>query len=232
MILEHSSGALFYDVREVSGTEPILYLHSALGSSEEMLPIAACFPERTAIFMDFPGHGKSVEPIEAMTTDCLSAAVARVLSHLGIPKVDIVGYSLGGYVALDLAAAAPELVRSVASHAMKFYWTPDGIENAVATFGKAKGQESAIRVTASVIIDFLRRQLSVGEIRNSGIRVFLSTGELDEFVTPVEVVRLTEEIGDTTASSMIFAGAGHSLRKLSMDAYEKAVREFWCSAEL
>ncbi len=226
MVIETAEASLFYNVRNVPGTEPILYLPSALGSIEEMLPIAARFPERTAIFLDFPGHGKSSAPRVPMTSALLGQCAGELLAHLDLPKLDIIGYSLGGYAALELAAAEPNRVRSVASHAMKFFWTPEGKQDAIATFAKAKGQDEAVRVISSVIRDFARRELTPTDIRNSGVPVFLSTGANDEFVVPAEVIRLAQEIGGT-ASSMIFAGAGHSLRKLSMEEYEGAVREFW-----
>lgn len=211
------------------GTDvPVLLLHSALGSCEEMRPVRALFAERSTILLDLPGHGRTTETRSTtITTATIAAALDAFLDKLKIPQVDIVGYSLGGYVGLALAKLRPKKVRSVATHAMKFYWTPEAIENAVTTFAKAPVDARSIDAMTSVIRDFNRMQLSAEDIRGAGTPVLITTGERDEFVTANEVGHLWSEVNSENASLAIFNGAGHSLRKLPLAEFEEVVRDFW-----
>ena len=103
---------------------PILLLHSALSTHKEFEKIIAFYENRKLILLDFPGHGESTSNHSNMTTRFLGQTVRSLLEELSIYSVDIIGYSLGGYVALELARMAPSMVNSIVSHAMKFYWTP------------------------------------------------------------------------------------------------------------
>jgi 3-oxoadipate enol-lactonase len=69
---------------------------------------------RRAILVDLPGFGAS--PLlagAAPTMDTLAHAVLDTLDALGVARATFVGLSLGGYVALALAALAPERVEAL-----------------------------------------------------------------------------------------------------------------------
>src|SRR5204863_9929152 len=116
--------------------------------------IRALFAERTTVMLDLPGHGRTTGPVEGITTDHIAHIISDFLDQLNIPQVDIVGYSLGGYIGLALARFSPKRVRSVVTHAMKFYWTPEAIDSAIATFAKAPVEAHTINTMASIIDDF------------------------------------------------------------------------------
>ena len=229
MICKLPGISIYFEASAVNTATPILFLHSALGSSDEMRPIRALFPERSVILLDLPGHGKTTEEFGSMTASSVAEIIVQFLERLRIPKVDIIGYSLGGYIGLELAVSHSSRVQSVITHAMKFYWTPEAIESAVSTFSKAPVAERTLRMTESLIRDFSQKQLHGEDIRNSKIPLLITTGERDEFVTSAEVTRLWEEIGGRNASFAIFPNAGHSLRKLPLDVFAQTGREFWRS---
>ena len=104
-------------------SEPLILLHGALGSAQQMLPLSVELRSRS-ICLDFPGHGKLVEDDGLFTVDRF---VQHVFDKLHEP-VELVGYSLGGYVALRLAALHPERVKRVVTIATKFNWTPEGAQ--------------------------------------------------------------------------------------------------------
>lgn len=107
-VLKKDGIELYY---ELQGSGPPLLLIAGLASdSQSWLPlVAALSAEYTLILMDNRGVGRSSQDcpvsIELMAED--SIAVVR---HLGLEKVSLIGHSMGGMVALELAARYPELV--------------------------------------------------------------------------------------------------------------------------
>ncbi|MFF0479058.1 alpha/beta fold hydrolase [Streptomyces sp. NPDC004284] len=64
-----------------------------------------------ALLVDLLGYGLSDRPADFdYRMESQAAAVAAVLDHLGVTGVDLVGHSMGGAVAIHLAAARPDLV--------------------------------------------------------------------------------------------------------------------------
>jgi 2-succinyl-6-hydroxy-2,4-cyclohexadiene-1-carboxylate synthase len=102
---------------EVGGSgPPLLLLHGFTGSTETLEELARGLADRyRTIRVDLLGHGRSDAPRDprpyAMES-CVEDLVA-VLDALGVGRVRVIGYSLGGRVALGLASRRPERVTSV-----------------------------------------------------------------------------------------------------------------------
>lgn len=93
--------------------EPLLLLNGGMMSLAAWEPVAARLQERFQVIRcDFRGQLLSPGPPPA-TMEGHADDVARLLSHLGAGAVHVVGASFGAYVALLLAARAPERVVSV-----------------------------------------------------------------------------------------------------------------------
>lgn len=104
---------------------PVVLLHGALGSKAQMARLAGALEPRLAPFaFDFLGHGASVLT-GPLTMERLVDQLADAVRAHGLGPVRLFGYSMGGYVALQLAATHPELVHSVATLATKLLWTPE-----------------------------------------------------------------------------------------------------------
>ncbi len=92
--------------------EPLLLLHGGLGQIEMFGPnLAKLSQNRQVIGVDLQGHGRTrlgSRPIEA---GAMGDDMAALLDSLGYDKADVVGYSLGGAVALRLAVQHPSAVR-------------------------------------------------------------------------------------------------------------------------
>lgn len=79
-----------------------------------------------AIAWDAPGYGESPMP-PRFDWPALSAALIALLDHLGLPKVALIGHSMGGMVAQDFAARHPErLAALVLSGTSAAFGNPDG----------------------------------------------------------------------------------------------------------
>jgi pimeloyl-ACP methyl ester carboxylesterase len=95
--------------------EPLLLLHGGLGSIEmfgSVLPTLA--KERQVIGVDLHGHGRTALGERPISLVDMGDDMAIVLEQLGYEQVDVLGYSLGGGVALRLAVQHPALVRRLA----------------------------------------------------------------------------------------------------------------------
>ena len=93
---------------------PLLLLHGFGGdllSWQFNQPALAQSRPVTAI--DLPGHGGSSKRVGAGDLAALAAKVAGAMDALGMARAHLAGHSLGGAVALQLAAASPARVASV-----------------------------------------------------------------------------------------------------------------------
>jgi pimeloyl-ACP methyl ester carboxylesterase len=101
--------------RRRAGGLPAVLLHGAMGTIDscfsELLPrLARRFD---VIAVELQGHGHTRDTAQPLTHAGMAADVAALLTHLGIERAHLVGYSMGGAVALQLALDRPELVERV-----------------------------------------------------------------------------------------------------------------------
>jgi pimeloyl-ACP methyl ester carboxylesterase len=99
-----------------TGSGPPLVLIHGLGSARTVWTLVTPSLARRfdVVAVDLPGHGKTPwQPGTAMDPRALADSVRVTLDALAIPRAHLVGNSLGGWTALELAAAHPERVASV-----------------------------------------------------------------------------------------------------------------------
>jgi 3-oxoadipate enol-lactonase len=91
--------------------EPLLLIHG-LGCSgaDWAFQVAALEARFRIIIPDLPGSGHSPPPAHEYTIAGFGGALWKLMDHLGIAKTNIVGFSLGGAVALEMATARPTCV--------------------------------------------------------------------------------------------------------------------------
>ncbi|MBP2315842.1 alpha/beta fold hydrolase [Azospirillum soli] len=96
------------------GGVPALLLHGFAGDlltwQFNLSPLAT---ERRVLAVDLPGHGGSTLDVGEGRIGDLAPWLVRFLNALEVPRVHLVGHSMGGYVALELARHAPERVASL-----------------------------------------------------------------------------------------------------------------------
>ena len=90
----------------------LCFLHGFMGSSADWAPIGRGLQgEFRCATIDLPGHGQSLDPPEeAYSIEGATEAVVEVLDAEGIDSCTLVGYSMGGRVALSLALRHPDRV--------------------------------------------------------------------------------------------------------------------------
>lgn len=94
-----------------SGEGPPLLLINGLGASLEMWsPLRPHLPHGEVISFDLPGAGGSSVPCVPLRMRGTADLVAELLCKLGVARADVLGYSLGGIVAQELAYRHPSTV--------------------------------------------------------------------------------------------------------------------------
>ncbi|HME02669.1 MAG TPA: alpha/beta fold hydrolase [Solirubrobacteraceae bacterium] len=94
------------------GSGPALLLLTGIGANLEMWrPFERLVRDREVIALDAPGTGLSDRPRYPLRMRGLAHVVAALLDELDVSQADVLGYSFGGLLALELAHRAPERVR-------------------------------------------------------------------------------------------------------------------------
>jgi len=101
-------------LRAGEGDEVVVLVHGFGGDMTSWLfNQGALAEERTVYAVDLPGHGGSTKEVGRADVATLAAAVDGLLEALGVQDAHLVGHSLGGAVAAQLAAQSPGRVRSL-----------------------------------------------------------------------------------------------------------------------
>lgn len=95
-------------------TSPVLLLHGSPGSQEDFGSLAPLLGNKYRVIApDLPGFGGSSREIADYSIRAHAHYVLQLLDRLAIPQVHLVGFSMGGGVALELIGLSPDRVKSV-----------------------------------------------------------------------------------------------------------------------
>ncbi len=101
---------------EIHGSgEPVVLLHGAFMaiSGDWNDWIGELSKTRKVIAVEMQGHGRTADIPRDITYENLADDVAALLEQLKIPRADLIGYSMGGAVAMQCAIRHPDKVRKV-----------------------------------------------------------------------------------------------------------------------
>lgn len=209
-------------------SERIILLHGALGSAKQMEPLAALL-EGEVICINLPGHGHLASDEEAYSIEAMAESVLPYLDE----KAVIFGYSMGGYVALYLAAMYPEKIERVTTLATKFEWTPEGAQREVKMLNPEKVKEKVPAFTqllesrhgkdwSSVMNRTAAFMLKLGEhpvlteevLHRVKCSVQLMRGSKDAMVSRDETLWATENIPNSCYLELM--GQAHPFEKMDL----------------
>jgi len=210
--LELEDATLSYDV-EGSG-EPVLLLHGQ-GSRRDHweLQVAALAPRYTTIRIDQRGHGDSSKPAGPYTMEQLAADAATVIRRVARNPTHVIGHSLGGAVALQLALDAPDLVRSlVVINAQACFAQPGAFVRLVMAGAELVPRLFGLRLHGNLIAaGYLpgaqladRRAKFVEDWAQNDLRAYLATQRA------VETFDVTARLGEI-AAPMLVLGSDHDV---------------------
>ena len=218
----------------------VILLHGALGSSFSMQPLSHLLKDSFDVFtMNFRGHGVESDAT-AFTMKDLAKDIAALIHREGLQRPAIMGYSMGGYAALQLAAQSPGVAGSIMTLGTKFAWSPE--------FAKSESKmldPDLIREKVPALADVLwerhgnkweqlclataemMKQLGAGpEIEFARIEspVLITRGELDKMVTREESEGAADKLGNGRFYE--FPNMPHQLEKANLQEVANRFKAF------
>jgi pimeloyl-ACP methyl ester carboxylesterase len=186
--------------------EPVVLIHGLHSSAEINWKLTGVVgllaKDHQVIALDMPGHGQSDKPEkdEAYGVQMVEDVIA-LLDHLKIKKAHIVGYSMGGIVAVKLLATHPE--RTLSGTLGGMGWLRDGSapQKAFELMGREGG-----KTPAACVHGIAKLAVTEAELKKIQVPVKMIVGDRDPvkklYVVPAQEVRKDWPVAE-------IAGAGH-----------------------
>ena len=94
--------------------DPLIVLHGGLCSTGIIADVLPHFSVgRQVIAVDLQAHGRTADIDRPLSLEAMGDDIAALIQHLKLEQADIMGYSMGGMVALQTAIRHPDLVRKL-----------------------------------------------------------------------------------------------------------------------
>jgi pimeloyl-ACP methyl ester carboxylesterase len=231
--------------RSVGSGPPVLLLPGMLGTIETecahlIEPIAAL--GYTVIAADLPGHGPS-EMTKSLTMRVILEEIDKVLLASKAEPVVILGYSLGGYAALQYGIKNPSRVLGVYMHGSKFYWSgaeaeemaaeldlawltehkPERLAKLQALHGAEK-LEAMLPWLNKLLITLPDAGMTEMDLEEAKFPVVVSVGDRDELVPASEALDLYRAL--PKGQLAVFADTNHPLAALRDHVFLPVFRDF------
>jgi pimeloyl-ACP methyl ester carboxylesterase len=118
----------------------LVLLHGALGAQSQFEQLTALLEENFKTFtLDFEGHGSAfLKDGNTFSIENFAENLKNFLTENSLEGADIFGYSMGGYVALHLAAISPDAIGRIFTLGTKFDWTPESSQKETKMLDRAK----------------------------------------------------------------------------------------------
>lgn len=229
----------------------LVLLPGALGAATQFASLSATLEgEFQVLTPNFAGHGDAplpagADPATAFTLPAFAANLGTFLEASMLGPARLFGYSMGGYAALLLARARPDLVHSVVTLGTKFFWDEP-------TAAKEAGRLSPAVLQAKVpqfAADLAARHPALGWeavvnytaalLRALGAEPLLSPDSLTQVTCPVRTVvgdrDVTVTIEETAQAYrslpqgqlQVLPGVPHPLERVAVATLAGVIREFF-----
>jgi pimeloyl-ACP methyl ester carboxylesterase len=108
---------MYYEIHGDASGEPLVLLHGSFMTITNNWTgwIGELSKSRKVIALEMQGHGRTADINRDFSYEGLADDVAALLDHLRIARADVLGYSMGGGIAMQVAIRHPEKVRKVVS---------------------------------------------------------------------------------------------------------------------
>jgi pimeloyl-ACP methyl ester carboxylesterase len=218
---------------------PVILLHGGLANLDYWgLQVPALTPHHTVILMDSRGHGRSTRDDRPFGYDLMADDVVGLLDGLRIPHADVVGWSDGAIIGLDLAMRHPDRVGRIfafAANARTAGVRPGVEKNPIfaAYIARAGREFSALSPTPDqypAFVDAMSRMWAtqpnwtVAQLHTIRARVLIVDGDHDEAIRRGHTEWLATTIPGATM--LLLPRTSHFAFLQDPDAFNAALRHF------
>jgi pimeloyl-ACP methyl ester carboxylesterase len=217
--------------------DPVLLIHGGLGHADLWGgQVADLMKDHLVIVADSRGHGRSTRTEEPFGYDLMATDYLALLDYLEIPKVDLVGWSDGGIIGLDIAMSHPERLNHLFAHAANI--TTDGVDPSVAddavfgayigamavAYGRLSPTPDQFDPFVAQISNMWATQPNWTDAQVAAITVPVAVvaGEYDEAILRAHTEKIASLIPG--AKLVILPGVSHFAMLQAPDEYTAAIR--------
>jgi len=223
----------------------VLFLHGAIGSASQFGALKEMLGKNHTIHtLNFSGHG-GMNMTESFSIEQFAAEVLDELDQKQIDRIDVFGYSMGGYVALYLAKMHPERIGRIFTLATKFEWTPeiaqretkmlnaDKIAEKIPAFASELEKRHApndwkivLAKTAEMMLNLGNQNpLSLEDLKSIVHPVRVAIGDKDLMVTLEETIAVYRNLPNATL--MVLPNTQHPIEKVNMERLVRELQDFF-----
>ena len=222
--------------------KPIVLLHGALGAQVLFTALKKELSNEFEVFtFDFSGHGKVSFSEEGFGIEVFAKELQDFITSNELVNVPIFGYSMGGYVALYLAATASTDISKIITLGTKFEWTPESAAHETARMNPEVMEEKIpaytqslqqrhgnewkqlVYQTAGMMIDLGESPLlGTEELAKIKQKVYVLRGEQDHMVSKAESEKTVQQI--PSAEYFELEHIPHPLEKTDPKLLAKEIR--------
>jgi len=143
-------------IRSQSPGKEVLLLIHGMGSASTAWQLIIDDLENffTVVTVDLPGHGFTpMDQTQQMDPQALAISVLETMNSLGLPEFHVVGNSLGGWIALEMAAMTPSAITSVTGLAPAGLWLKPFVARYPGT-AIARIMASSLKVVSPLLLHY------------------------------------------------------------------------------
>ena len=243
--LEIDGAKIYYEVIGNNAAPVLLFLHGGLGNIEEFNSIiSALSDEYMIIGIDNRGHGKSTLGIQMLTYELLQKEVEKVLEHLNIDTLTIVGFSNGGTIAYRLAAFTNLKINKLITIGSP--WNTKHIEHLMDAYSRLTSDiwkeqcssdyesyqklnpepnfDKTFKQVINLALDTSDKGRPNERIKNITCSLLIVRGENDPVVSNSDIIELFEMVED--AEIFTIPSAGHEAMKDQPILFAEKLKKF------
>ncbi|MCD6033848.1 MAG: alpha/beta hydrolase [Thermomicrobiales bacterium] len=223
--------------------KPVLLLHGGLANGDHWVNVIPALTDAgyQAIVMDSRGHGRSSFDETAISYEVMASDVLGLMDHLEIDTADIVGWSDGGIIGLEIALTQPERLNKVVAYGANF--DPTGVRldigqnayfNAYIEAAAAEYQENS--PAPERWDEFLgnisnmwatQPNYTMDQLRSITTSFLILDGEEEEAIDLNQTKLMAELIPD--AELILIAGTGHFAMFEQPEEFSRIVLDYLAS---
>jgi esterase/lipase len=224
----------------------LLLLHGAIGSSKQLQLLAEQLNENYTVHtLNFSGHGGNEIPHEDFSIELFANDVIKWMEENAFSKINIFGYSMGGYVALYLAKHHPEKIDKIFTLATKFNWSPEIAQQEIKLLNPEKISEklpafaeslakrhapadwkTVLSKTAAMMLNMgVKIPLTKSDFETINHQIILSIGDKDKMVSLEETEPVCRILKNS--SLLVLPTTAHPIEQVDLNLLVNQLEKFF-----